>query len=152
MKQYKDTPYYVSEDGKVFRDGKELKQTITERGYHRIKLSFKTIRVHRVVAELYIPNPDNKSDVNHKDGNKSNNSVSNLEWLTHKENMEHAKINNLMIKGENHPKCKLNKKQVEYIKINYIPGHKEYGMRALARKFNVSKQPIHDIIYNKTWK
>jgi hypothetical protein len=155
MKQYKDTPYYVTEDGKVFRNGKELKQSLNDKGYHRVKLSFgntgKIVRINKMVAETYIPNPENKSEVNHWDGNKSNNHVSNLKWCTHKENMEHASINNLMSKGENHPKAKLTNKEVEFIRNNYIPRHKEYGMRALARKFNVSKQPIHDIIHNKTW-
>lgn len=155
MKRYKDTEYFVTEDGKVFRNGRELKQSINDKGYYTLKLSFgkttKKIRINQLVAELYIPNPENKPEVNHLNGDKSNNNVSNLQWNTHKENMEHASINKLMSRGENHPKSKLTIEQVNYIRTNYIPRHKEYGMRALAKKFNVTKQPIHDIIHNKTW-
>jgi hypothetical protein len=98
--------YLISKDGKVFntrgangllRNGpRELKSHPNKNtGYHSVVLRAKNLKpisknVHRLVAEHYIPNPDNKPQVNHKDGNKNNNSISNLEWMTHSENQRHA--------------------------------------------------------------
>lgn len=76
-----------------------LKQNKDNKGYLTVKLqknkTKKTVRIHRLVAEAFIPNLENKSQVNHKDGNKQNNCVDNLEWCDNDYNNEHAKINGL---------------------------------------------------------
>jgi len=82
---------------KMFRNPKIRSIHIDKYGYNRVTLrgvkqikSMKSIRIHRLVAMAFIPNTENKRCVNHKDGNKKNNIVSNLEWCTHGENIRHA--------------------------------------------------------------
>ena len=126
--------------------------------YYKMILSFgskypqKTIRVHRAVAQTFIPNPNNLPQVNHKDGNKLNNFVDNLEWVTAKDNAIHAVINDLFIRGEKSNWSKLTKDQIAYIKENCIPCDKEFGCAALARKFGVSPSTISKIIHDGSWK
>ena len=98
MKELKNyNNYFVTEEGLVFssKTNKFLKFTYDQQGYQRVNLYIgnyksKTIKVHRLIAETFINNPLNKSDVNHIDGKKSNNNVINLEWCTRSENMKHA--------------------------------------------------------------
>lgn len=81
-------------NSKKLHKGKVLNTWSDKIGYMIVGLNiynkYKLKKVHRLVAEAFIPNPENKSEVNHKDGNKSNNNVDNLEWTTHQENMKHA--------------------------------------------------------------
>ena len=104
MKQIKGFEnYLITLDGKVFSlyTMKFLKLKVTNAGYNQIQLfdgegDYKYFSVHRLVAEAYISNPENKQYVNHVDGNKLNNCLLNLEWVTLSENMKHAYDNNLI--------------------------------------------------------
>ena len=73
---------------------KILKYTVKNNGYCKVNLyknnKQKTYHIHRLVAEAFIPNRDNSLEINHKDGNKKNNCINNLEWITHKENIQHG--------------------------------------------------------------
>lgn len=97
------TNYFITENGKCYNSltGKYLKGQVGKNGYLSFYLTLpngkkKRVYAHRIVAFNYIPNIDlNKKEVNHKDGNKLNNTVDNLEWVTAKENQEHALKNEL---------------------------------------------------------
>jgi hypothetical protein len=160
MKQFRKTDYYVTEDGKVFSKKfnkmRELKPFLHRNGYLGVVLMINKKRikysVHRLVALTFISNPENKATVNHKDGIKINNHVSNLEWNTQSENIRHACDTGLCnSQGEKNNYSKLKEGDVRYIRNNYIPRHKEYGGAALGRKFNVGRSVISDIINKKSW-
>lgn len=93
----------------IIRKEKILKGRINTKGYIKYALyqnkKPKNLSIHRLVAEAFIPNPDNLPQINHIDGNKQNNCVDNLEWCTNGENQQHAWINGLQKKKigkENH--------------------------------------------------
>jgi hypothetical protein len=106
--------YFVTEDGRVFsywrlhhhtwlidynRIPKELKQCNGTKGYQLVRMAGKTLKVHRVVAETYLPNTNNLPQVNHIDENKKNNCVSNLEWITNAENINHSQAKYYLIEN-----------------------------------------------------
>ena len=89
-----DSPYEVNNIGEVKRNGKILKTCHCRNNYLYVSFCIKHVTkrqsVHRLVAKAFIPNPENKRTVNHKDGNRQNNCLDNLEWATHSENHLHA--------------------------------------------------------------
>jgi hypothetical protein len=124
--------------------------------YFRICLSKDGIKkLHQVnvlVASAFIVNPAYKPIVNHIDGNKLNNSVENLEWVTRSENQFHAVRTGLQKskKGEHHPFSRFTEKQIRDIRTKYIP--RTYSMRALAEEYRVCVSSIQQILNRQTWK
>ena len=132
---------------------KFLKQGINW-GYKRVHLFNKdkikkSYRVHKLVAEAFICNPENKVYVNHLDGDKSNNNVNNLEWCTAKENCQHAILNNLFgipVKGENHCRAKLKEKEVLEIRKSKLK------VKEIAKLYNISLRNVRNILARDSWK
>ena len=93
--------YKVSTMGRVqnIRTGYILKTYDDGRGYLRVKLHRANLRVHILVAKAFIPNPENKPEVNHKKGKKNDVRASQLEWVTPSENIKHAWDIGLMVRG-----------------------------------------------------
>lgn len=112
-----------------------------------LKGKCKAFFVHALVAQAFIPNPGKKDTVNHKRGKKSDNRVSELEWMTRSENMRHAFKIGLAV-----GKRKLSAEEVRYIRENYKKGSHTFGCNALARKFNVSEKVIEKVIGYKTYR
>ena len=98
--------YIVYSDGNVWSKyyNRFIKPSISNTGYYRTALDNKKVSIHRLVAECFIPNTENKSCVNHKDGNRLNNNSSNLEWSTYSENIQHAWDNKLCKSQKGKPK------------------------------------------------
>ena len=138
------------------RKGKILKPYKSKKGYLlcdlRINGKRKIVSVHRFVALAFIPNLDNKPQINHKDGNKENNCVENLEWCSNSENQIHAFKSGLQKGGLSHPNSKLTLEQVLYIKQNCVVGSKKNGMQTMAKKFNVSSGTVKQIINGKSYR
>lgn len=135
-----------------------MKQTVSKLGYLRISLSKdnsqKIYNVHRLVATAFIDNPENKAQVNHKDGNKANNHVSNLEWCTAKENCRHADETGLRnLKGESHHKSKLTNEDVINIRKDYCGiNRKNMNSKDLCEKYGITNGNLHLILNRKSWK
>lgn len=148
--------YQVSNFGRV-KSFKNEKQRILKSGTNTMGYLFvclckggkpKNFFVHRLVALCFIPNPENKPEINHIDGHPLNNHVSNLEWCTRSENVQHALDTGLIPQGEDNLKALLSNEQVHYIREN----PKGLTGRQLAQKFDVDKRTISLIQLGKIYK
>ena len=90
--EIKDCPgFIITRNGVVFNTVKgQIVASFIRNGYKCVRIHDKNFYVHRLLAEAFIPNPENKPEINHKDGKKLNNDLSNLEWATYSENISHA--------------------------------------------------------------
>ncbi len=131
---------------------------ISWNGYVRQHFQFKkTWLVHRLVATVFIPNPLNLPVVNHKDGNTRNNTVENLEWVTHSDNMRHSwhKLNTyknrvaVCPRGEANYNAKLTEAKVREIRKLYAAGGITH--QKIATRYGVSKPLIRNIVARKSW-
>lgn len=138
--------YYASNQGRIRHGNKILSGSLHNDGYIFVTIHGKQKAVHRIIAESFIKNPENLPEVNHKDGNKQNNFVSNLEWATRSENQLHAIRNGLQPKPAKTYKGKFTKEQREEIKHLWDAGKSK---RELARMFGVSHTCICDIVNDK---
>lgn len=150
--------YTVFDDGTIFGPtGIKIKPIMNPRGYLQCTINGRSERIHRVVAECFIPNLFNKSDVNHINGDKTDNRVCNLEWCTRQENTRHAYNTGLAHgtgksrSGEKSCKAKLTWEDVQYIRENYNHRDPNFNQVGLARKFNIGTTAIYDILHNNTW-
>lgn len=134
--------------------GQLLKPYITGKneGYYTVAMKGKNIKVHRIVAEAFLPMIEGKNEVNHIDGNKHNNVVSNLEWVTALENSRHALITGLKRSGERALNSKLSDSDVLEIRREYRKGDSKFGAKPLARLYGVSSTSIRDIVNNRKWR
>ena len=135
--------------GRGTRAGRITKISTDARGYSVVMISVeckKHLRkVHRLVAQAFIPNPKRLPEINHDDGNKQNNFPYNLIWCLHPENQKHAAEIGLMAKGSRNGTAKLTEKDVVNIRAN------TESNITLARKYRVSPATISLIKCRKIW-
>lgn len=145
--------YFISNFGEVKRV--RYNKTIFMKPYMNVylyvKIFSKHYAIHRLVAEMFIPNPDKKPEVNHKDGNKLNNHIDNLEWVTRKENMQHR----LYVLGTNSNTKKQRKAARQNIKNGIKNGRNRLSSKPIycneTKLCYFSKNDICDIFNTTLW-
>lgn len=151
--------YEVNQYGDVRslrRNNKLMTKMVNKWGYVTVGLrknhEYKTKTVHRLVMQSFTNRLGKSFQVNHLDGNKENNHLSNLEWCTTSENIKHAYRIGLK-KGKpglSNPFSKLNRKQILKIRAAYIPG--KISQMFLAHKYGVCQKTISSLVTNMTYK
>lgn len=165
-----DFDYYITTDGRVWTNQRKngierfMKFQVHKDNYLHVGLyqngKQKIKRVHRLVAEAFIPNPDGKPYINHKDGNRQNNDVSNLEWCTQAENVRHSisvlgKWSNSDRQREKASEIgkknrKLDMDTAKKIREEYASG--STSSLKLSRKYGLSKPCVLRILHNESYK
>jgi hypothetical protein len=143
--------YVVYNDGTIYSlSGKKFMKEIDTNGYSSVKINGKLLSIHRLVGELFIPNEKGKKEINHIDGNKSNNRIENLEWVTPKENIHH-KIHSLGKdhRGSKNGMSKLTLEDVDKVKLLYKSG---YSQNKLGEMFGISQGKISNVVNGKSYK
>lgn len=155
--------FKVTRDGRVFsmRTRRELKTLIGPTGYRQFatriggrKGAARLFKPHILVALAWIgPAPSDKHEVHHRDGDKLNNDVSNLEWVTRSENTKHAIETGLLEvpRGERRHGAKLTDAAVRRIRRVCRPHHRKLGVRALAREYGVCHRTVLDALHGRLW-
>lgn len=132
-----------------------LKEHYDKRGYPRVILQHKrklrVVPIHRLVAQAFLPNPENKPQVNHLSAYRKNNWLPNIEWATRKRNIQHAFENGLNNprRGEDNNMASLTEEIVWDIRAN-MPLKRGDGVR-LAEKHGVSKHAVYGVVWGRTW-
>jgi hypothetical protein len=133
---------------------KILSGGVSDKGYWAIMLckdaEQKMTLVARLVATAFIPNPDGKAEVNHKDGNKNDNSVSNLEWMTHQENSLHRNA----VLGKNVGEAVHNSTMTntQVIEIRKMRAETNLSCRAIGERFGVNGHAVYAAVMRRSWK
>lgn len=150
--------YIASSDGYIISSatGKVLHERINSDGYKIVSLGADgerdgRIKVHRIIAELFVDNPYGFNEVNHIDFNRQNNKADNLNWMTHKDNVSYsvAAGHYTAKDGENNGRSRLTKESVSDIKLRLMEG--EFAT-AIAREYGVGASTIYNIKLGNTWK
>ena len=157
-KQIENLDYEINSEGIVRRiSTKRIKKSFKRPdGYIGIQLyitkeKVKNYQLHRLIANAFIPNPDNKLYVNHIDSNRENNSLNNLEWVTFEENVKHGyKSGYASHKGSNNGFSVLTEKQV--LEMRSKRENDKLTYQQLATQYNVSYGCVAGIIQRKNWK
>lgn len=140
-----DPRYMVDSDGNVYGPKGQRKLSVDSNGYRSVNTTSGRFRVHRLVAEAFIPNPEEKPHAAHIDGDKSNNVVTNLYWATESENM---------LDKRKHGSNKGGVPRLGWDEVRQIRDYPCYrgSQQVLAAKFGVSQTLISMILNGKVWK
>lgn len=174
----KDGEYSITDDGRVWCHGYTIKVksrwgTWCEKTYkpHWVatngskdgkwyisvaigKKHRKGYKIHRLMAQAFIPNPKNLPEVNHKNGDKTDNRLENLEWCTHQENIDHSWVvsphrKHKPLKGTSNPNHKLSEVQVREIRKRHANGE---CLLRMEKEYPVTRTMLRFIVQRKSWK